>query len=59
MWLLVYVIQPKKKKKKKDQPTGKVLMTHNQTKVARTGPNFQTGYKFFLSGKCVRMKRSP
>lgn len=32
---------------------------HNQTQVALTGPNFQTGYMFFLSGECVRMKRSP
>lgn len=60
MSLLVYVIQPQKKekRKKKDQPTGKVLMTHNQTQVARTGPNFQTGYMFFLSDKSVRMKCS-
>lgn len=51
MLLLVYVIQA---------PTDwQILMNHNQTQVALTGPNFQTGYMFFLSGECVRMKRSP
>lgn len=55
---LVCVIQgPNKKEERKRPDVWRVLMNHNQTQVTVTGPNFQTGYMFFLSGECVRMKR--
>lgn len=53
----MFMLYKLKKKKKKDD--WQILLSHNQTQVSVTGPNFHTGYMFFLSGECVRMKHSP